>query len=147
MLSSSSFQKVQNHFAFIQAATAWRLNISISDMRLVPSWSLSGGVFLCLAVCYVSLKISGLRLKNLESGQSLDSFDILRHVKSVDSLDLHGSVDSLKSKNRLDNIEDVENVDILNNADSLDSLESMSTRQAEALPSVLRVDQWPQGIR
>ena len=75
---------------------------------------------LCLALCYVSLKISSLTIESLESLESLQS------VESVNNVDNLKSVDSLESQ---------------------DIMESLSNRQAEALPSVLRVDQWPHGIR
>ena len=69
---------------------------------------MSGGLVLCicLALCYVSLKVSSsLSLESLESLESVQSFK------------------------------------------SVESVASLSTWEAEALSSVLRVDQWPQGIR
>ena len=80
---------------------------SRTAMHLGQLRKLSGGFVLCvcLALCYVSLKVSSLSLESLESLESVQSF---RSVESVASL---------------------------------------TTWEAEALSLVLRVDQWPQGIR
>ena len=116
LLSSSSSPKVLNHPAVRQAATVWKLTASRLAMQLRPLRKLFGGfvLFICLALCYVSIKVSSLGLESLENLESVQSFK---------------SVESLKSM------------------ESVKSVSSLSTWEAEALSSVLRVDQWPYGIR
>ena len=109
----------------------------VMQLSRARKWSTILGLLSLAIMALLSLRDYSIST----SLKQLDSLDFLKTSKNSETLETVGASEAA------DTMEAVETKEAVEPMEAVEASETLETWEALALPSVLRVDQWPHGIR